>query len=208
MFNTYIDNDPDPHQGGAYTAPTKITKDVLSGILAQNFLVASEKPYLKRLGAEHAETFLAMHTHTRISMPEDQRQYMKELKPELLAQLMDKKMPVIGMFIGDKMVSGCAILYPADKDIAEYLTGYDFNGHEDKTAVISAVWTHPDHTGKGHSKKVVNAGMELALFEGKEIFRAKVDKGNAPSLGLFNGFTFDTSVEGQDARKVYPILAL
>jgi hypothetical protein len=180
----------------------------IEGLLAEQFLNGSEKPYLKRLGPQEAQAFFDGHTQTRLSLPEEQRQFMKELKPDVLSLLMAKNMPVIGVFVGDKIVSGCAILYTNDKDIADYLPGYDFDGMEDRTAVISAVWTNPGHVGKGYSKKAVELGMDIAVMDGKEIFRAKVDKKNTPSLALFGGFDFDTKIEGQDSRKVYPLLAL
>lgn len=208
MFNTYKDDiDPDPHQGGVYTTPKTSFKTV-EGLLAHQFTSANEAPELKRLTTNETLAFFEGHTETRMRLSQEQRQFMKELKPEVLDLLMKKNMPVIGVFVGGKIVSGCAILYTADKDIADYLPGYDFDGQEAKTAVISAVWTHPDHVGKGYSKKAVDLGMDIAVMNGKEIFRAKVDKQNAASLALFNGFAFDTKAEGQDARKVYPILAL
>lgn len=195
-------------QGGACAAPARNAFKKIEGLLAEQFLNGSEKPYLKRLAPEDAQAFFDGHTQTRLNLPEEQRQFMKELKPEVLSLLMEKNMPVVGVFVGDRIVSGCAILYTADKEIADYLPGYDFDGMEDRTAVISAVWTNPEHAGKGYSKKAVELGMDIAVMDGKEIFRAKVDKKNAPSLALFGGFDFDTKIEGRDSRKVYPLLAL
>jgi len=200
MFNTYkLKLDPDPYQGSS----------ISKGLLAITHLsVAEQKPVLKRLGPADMELFLQRHTETRNLQPEDEQDFMKELTPELLEHLMKKKMTVLGLFIGEELVSGCVTLDPADPAIKDYLTGYEFDGKEARTAVISAVWTHPDHTGKGYSKKVVDAAMGLAVLGGKDIFRAKVDKGNGASLSVFNSFTYDTTVEGCDPRKVYPLLAL
>jgi ribosomal protein S18 acetylase RimI-like enzyme len=210
MFNTYKQEpkpDLDPHQGGASTAPKKEFTPS-EGLLADAFLSRSQQPYLKRLGTDDLAAFLGKHTDVRLRTAAQGQDFMKELKMELLELLVRKNMPVMGMFVGDEMVSGCALLYASDKDIAAYLTGYDFDGQEDKTAVVSAVWTDPSHTGKGHSKKTVSAAMEIAVIEGKHIIRAKVDKGNVASLGLFEGFTFDIQVEGENPAKFYPRLAL
>ncbi|HEU4839161.1 MAG TPA: GNAT family N-acetyltransferase [Micavibrio sp.] len=208
MLNIDKDDIESYSQGDAYAAPARNALKKIEGLLAEQFLNSSEKPYLKRLAPEDALAFFDGHTQTRLRLPEEQRQFMKELRPEVLSLLMAKNMPVIGVFVGDRIVSGCAILYTSDKDIADYLPGYDFGGMEDKTAVISAVWTDPEHVGKGYSKKAVEIGMDIAVIDGKEIFRAKVDKKNAPSLAIFGGFDFDTKIEGQDSRKVYPLLAL
>lgn len=208
MFRNHKDDiDPGPDQNGVYTAPKSRFKNV-DGLLAQQFTSAHEKPQLKILNADDALAYFESHTETRMRLAEEQRQFMKELKPEILELLMKKNMPVIGVFVGGKIVSGCAVLYPSDKDIADYLPGYDFHGQEEKTAVISAVFTHPDHGGKGYSKMAIDLGMGIAVMEGKEFIRAKVDKQNAVSLAIFDGFAFDTKVEGQDSRKVYPLLAL
>lgn len=198
----------DPPQGGACTAPNPIFANLPPGLLKGTFLAKHGAPVVKRLEPSDAAMFLQMHTETRMNLPEHQREFMKELNPALLAHLFDKNMPVIGVFVGDKMVSGCALLYPSDKGIADYLSDYDFNGQKDQTAVVSAMWTHSEHTGKGLSKMAVEQGMNLALFDGKDIFRAKVDKRNKPSLGIFKAFEFDTIAEGPNAGKFYPILAL
>lgn len=203
--------DPDPHQGGASPAPSRIypfQKPPSDLDLAGRFLASGEQPYLKRLGREDMTAYLEMHTHVRMSLPADRRDFMKELNPELLSHLIEKDMPVVGVFIGGKMVSGAAILYPADPEISAYLAGYDFEGKEDSTAVISAVWTDPAHGGKGLSQKVMDAGMSLAVIDGKDTFRAKVDTGNAASLALFGKLHFDTAVPGNGLTKVYPRLDL
>lgn len=208
MFKAYKNEIADaPDQGDSCTA-LKDRGDVPKGLLAETFLSVGEAPYLRRLSIHQAQAFFDGHTETRMRLPEGQRQFMKELKPEVLEMLMGKNMPVIGMFVGDRLVSGCAILYTSDKEVVACLPGYAFDGQEEKTAVISAVWTNPDHAGKGYSKKVVELGMDIAVMEGRDVFRAKVDKLNAPSLALFNGFDFDTAIEGQDSLKVYPALTL
>jgi RimJ/RimL family protein N-acetyltransferase len=210
--NTLIEIDPDPHQGGASPASTHnpIFNNVPAGLLAGQFLASQDRNHveIKKLKIEDAQAFFDNHTYRRITLPPEQQCFMKELKPGLLEKLIEKKMPVIGVFENGKMVSGCAILYPSDQDIDSYLAGYDFGDEKNRTAVISAVWTHPDHGGKGYSKKAINAGMEIALIAGKGVFRAKVDKGNKASLAIFDWFDFDVTKEGQDPQKVYPILAL
>ncbi len=208
MFNANAKIDPDPHQGGACTAPNPIFHNLPAGMLKGSFREGHDTPVIRRLGIDDAQMFLQMHSEVRANLPEDQKKFMKELNPALLHHILEQNMPVIGVFAGDKMVSGCAMLYPSDEKVADYLADYDFDGQKNITAVISAVWTHQDHTGKGLSKMAVEQGMNFALFEGKETFRAKVDKGNAPSLGLFSTFQFKTKTEGPNPEKFYPILAL
>lgn len=206
MFNANpkIKEDPDPYAAGA---PARKNADIVP-LIHDDFKASVDTPEVKRLEPDDMHEFYTMHTYRRETLDPDQQRFMKKLSMELLDSLMEKNMPVIGLFVHGKMVSGCAVLYPSDGEIADYLNGYEFDGQTEKTAVVSAVWTHPDHNKKGYSKKVVEAGMDIAVMDGKEIFRAKVDKENKASLSIFEGFEYDTKVEGSDSRKVYPRLIL
>jgi RimJ/RimL family protein N-acetyltransferase len=175
-------------------------------VLSACFAEAREDVYSKKLSPEDALLFLQMHTETREQLPPENQTFMKELDPELLAYVFEKGMPVIGRFENGQMISGCIVLYPSDPVIATYLEGYDFNGKEDRSAVISAVWTKKDHERKGHSQQAVESGINCVLEQGKTIIHAKVDKKNKGSICVFRKLGFDVNIEGNDPAKLYPRL--
>lgn len=202
LNNNAKKEDPDPHQGSASSASP----------FMQIFVASGEQPYARRLSVEDMELFLEMHTRVRTSLPPEKQDFMKELKPELLASLFEKNMPVIGVFEGGRLIGGCAVLYPQDPDINAYLKGYDFGEYKDRTAVVSAVCADPEQGRKGVGFIAVDFAMNLAALDGKDVYTAKVDIRNAASLALFRKFGFDTGEDqkGQapKTRKVHPLLAL
>jgi hypothetical protein len=188
-----IDPDPEPEPGD----------------LQLTFADAKKKACFKKLAtAAEGDLFYQMHTATRLALPEADKQFMKELNPALVSYAIAKGMPVIGVYVGEEMVSGCIIFYPSDPLVTQYLPGYDFDGQKKRCAVVSAVWTKKGYEKNGLSRNAIYWGADLAVFDNKDIFIAKVDKKNLGSLGLFKKMHFDINVQGADPLKNYPRLVL
>lgn len=169
--------------------------------------VAEKKsaPELQRLKPHEIDDFLKKHSERRDALPEDQKNFMKPLRRELLNCMMAENMPLLSFYSDGRPVAGCAVLYPSNAEIAKYLEDYDFGDFKDEAAVISAVWTDPGFGGMGLSKTYVDRAMSIAFCEaGKTAFFCKIDVKNEASQRLFRGLGFNIEIEGTQPGKYYP----